>query len=163
MRVRLRRNRAFTVVGVEGVLRDRRGNATRAGEDFADVIHRLAPGVGHIGCKAMETPHLEFILQAIVFRPCAVVANAQVVKVAVHTARTAGGHIGDGRVAGSSGLRGRAWRSTRWDQAGSLNRQARCASAGHVKRTANEGVAVDRLEVSDSVVAHITGLKRNPG
>src|ERR1700686_1375858 len=115
MRERLRRNPAFPVVGIEGVLRDRLGNATGAGEDFADVIRRLAPGVGHISSKTMERAHLDLILQTIVFGPRTVVADAQVGKVTVHAARSI-------RIAGSSGLGGGARGDTRRDQAGSLNR-----------------------------------------
>src|SRR5262249_46484986 len=88
IRVGLRGKPLLPNIGIERVLRNRCGDATCAGEDFACVIKSLAPGVGKIRRNTMEAADLQFILPAVVFRPRTIVTDTQVVEVAVHATHT---------------------------------------------------------------------------
>src|SRR5580704_5726121 len=83
VRIGLCRDAAFAAIGIKGVLSDGGGDAAGAGEDLAGVVQRLAKGIREIGGQIVEGPDFEFVLQAIIFGPSAVVARANQSEVAI--------------------------------------------------------------------------------
>src|SRR5580693_6828098 len=98
MGIRLRRNSALPVIGAEGILGDGRGDAATAREDLAGIVQGFAKGIGEIPSQATERPDLQFVLEAIIAGPGAVVASANQREVAVWASKR-GCRAGAGRSA----------------------------------------------------------------